>query len=154
MAEAPRDTGSGLFSAFDYLGIAYAGVIMAVPAVALSLWPYIGNGAAIADYPQWSRSMSFAVLGFGPLFHVWNCRSRHLSMFAQRPIWRWPIVLSCLLSAAIMLVAVAAPGLHTILHTVKLSVKDYGLVVVLSALVIPAVEAAKALARWSAARRA
>ena len=143
MKERPRENTTGLFRIYDYLGIAYAGLIMAIPAIALYFFSFNGE----QQTPAWSRAMAFAVLGIGPLFHVWNCRSKDLSLFSQRPILRWPIVAACLSSAALQILFCALPALRPIFHTYPLSIFDWLLVLMMSALVIPMVEIAKAIAR-------
>jgi len=143
MQAAPRRLTEGLFQRIDYLGIVLAGVIMGLLALGLYLvpeWTHHGG-------PEWSRSMAFAVLGFAPLFHVWNCRSRDRSLFAQRPLLPLTLLVAALLSAAVHLASLAVPALRPIFHTHPLSRFDWLLVVLLSVSVLPAVELAKVLGR-------
>jgi Ca2+-transporting ATPase len=91
--------------------------------------------------------MAFAVLGFGPLFHAWNCHSPHLSIFSQRPLLRPPLVVACLLSGVIQLAFIALPALRRIIHAYPLSLRDWLVAGLLSAAVIPAVELSKAVMR-------
>src|SRR5262249_27415083 len=90
MRIAPRRAADGLFQWVDYAGIALAGVIMGVLALGLYMVPQWST--AVSLDPQWARSMAFAVLGIAPMFHVWNCRSRDRSLFAQKPLF--PLTLS------------------------------------------------------------
>lgn len=143
MKQAPRRANLGLFQGIDYLGILLAGVIMGVLALLLYARPWMDRTVD----PQWSRAMAFAVLGFGPLFHVWNCRSRDRSLFMQRPFLTWPLVCACLLSAAVHFVSSGVPALRPVFHTYPLSLMDWLLVVALSASVLPAVELAKLIGR-------
>ena len=89
MHAAPRQQINRLFQRVDYLGIALAGVIMGVLALALHAAP---QWTSLVD-PHKARTLAFALLGFAPLFHVWNCRSREGSMFSQRPLFSRPVVL-------------------------------------------------------------
>jgi Ca2+-transporting ATPase len=143
MRGTPRRATEGLFQRIDYLGIALAGLIMGALALALYLVPiWLGSAE-----PQWSRTMGFAVLGFAPLFHVWNCRSRDRSLFAQRPLLPLSLVGAALLSAGIHFAALAIPALRPIFHTQPLSGLDWLLVLGLSISVLPAVELAKRIGR-------
>ena len=91
--------------------------------------------------------MAFAVLGFAPIFHVWNCRSRDRSLLQQRPLLPLPLVGAALLSAGIHFAALAIPALRPIFHTHPLSGLDWLIVLGLSISVLPAVEVAKRIGR-------
>lgn len=143
MQTPPRRTTAGLFQTLDYAGILLAGVTMGGLALMLYVRPWLDG----AVDPQWSRAMAFAVLGFGPLFHAWNCRSRDRSLFAQRPLLPLALVGACLLSASLHLLSSAVPALRPVFHTFPLSAADWLIVVVLSASILPLIELAKVIGR-------
>jgi len=149
MTQAPRRATDGLFQSIDYLGIALAGVIMGVLALLLYARPWLDR----AVDPQWSRAIAFAVLGFGPLFHAWNCRSRDRSVLVLRPLLPAVLVGACLLSASVHLISSAVPDLRPVFHTYPLASSDWLIVVALSACIVPLIELAKLIGRPVLRRR-
>ncbi len=143
MRAAPRRATERLFAPLDYLGITLAGIVMGLLALGL----YVVPGWRHQVEPQWPRTMAFAVLGFAPLFHVWNCRSRDRSLVAQRPFFTLPLLGAVLLSAGIHLTSLAVPALRPIFHTYPLSLGDWLLVQALSLSILPIIELAKLLGR-------
>ncbi|PSM31966.1 cation-transporting P-type ATPase [Haliangium sp. UPWRP_2] len=143
MQTPPRRSATGLFGTIDYVGILLAGLLMGVFALMLYARPWLDRSVD----PPWSRAMAFAVLGFGPLFHAWNCRSRDRSLFSLRPLLPMPLVGACLLSAGVHLISSAVPALRPVFHTYPLSASDWLIVVVLSASVLPLIELAKLIGR-------
>lgn len=143
MRAAPRQLVNQLFTRIDYLGIGLAGLVMGLLALGLYAAP---QWTLLVD-PHKARTLAFAVLGFAPLFHVWNCRSRDRSLFSQRPLFSVPLIGAALLSGVIHLTSLAVPFLRPIFHTYPLSSMDWLVVVVLSSSIIPAIELSKLLGR-------
>ena len=143
MRAAPRQLVNQLFTRIDYLGIGLAGLVMGLLALGLYAAP---QWTRLVD-PHKARTLAFAVLGFAPLFHVWNCRSRDRSLVAQRPLFSLPLIGAALLSGVIHLTSLAVPFLRPIFHTYPLALMDWLVVVVLSSSIIPAIEISKLLGR-------
>jgi P-type Ca2+ transporter type 2C len=142
MREKPRDTNEGLLNRRDYLGILYVGGIMGAAAVALYvLSPQDEEGLLR------TRALAFSLLALSPLFHAWSCRSPILSAFSSKPLISLPLVLACGASAAIHLVAILVEGLRPVFRTYAMSPNEWMVLLGLSALVVPAVEVAKAIDR-------
>ncbi len=142
MQETPRRTDEGLLGRRDYLGILYVGVIMGVAALVLyAMTPQD------EEHLLQARALAFSVLALSPLFHAWSCRSPILSIFSMRPLMSLPLVLACLASAAIHLVAILVPGLRPVFRTYAVSGDEWLILLGLSALVVPGVEIAKAIDR-------
>jgi Ca2+-transporting ATPase len=150
MQEPPRKPTAGLLSTRDYLGILWVGVWMGAAAIACYLWP---GFAGVADRPRHVRAAAFCLLALSPLFHAFNCRSPRISLFLQRPFVSIPLVVSVVISAGIHLVSVLVPTLWPVFRTGEAGVgymlDGYSWIVtlLLSASIIPAVEAAKAAQR-------
>ncbi|MDI1436690.1 cation-translocating P-type ATPase [Polyangium sorediatum] len=142
MREPPRDTGEGLLNRRDYLGILYVGGIMGAAAIAL----YVLSPQDEQGLLQ-TRALAFSLLALSPLFHAWSCRSPVLSAFSSKPLVSLPLVLACAASAAIHLVAILVPSLRPVFRTYAMSPNEWMILLVLSALVVPAVEIAKAIDR-------
>jgi P-type Ca2+ transporter type 2C len=149
MREPPRNTTEGLLGKRDYLGILYVGGIMGAAALAL-----YGIAPQDEEHLMQARALAFSVLALSPLFHAWSCRSPHQSILAMRPLVSLPLVLACAASALIHLVAILVPALRPVFRTYEVSANEWMLLLGLSALVVPAVEVAKAIERAVRPRRA
>jgi Ca2+-transporting ATPase len=142
MQEPPRPPRERLIVFRDYLGIAYVGSIMGASAVALYfIVPLFGGTLAQA------RALSFSLLALSPLIHSFSCRSPLRSAFSARPRLSRPLLIAVTISASIHLVAVLVPALQPVFKTFPVSATEWALVLGLAALVLPAVEIAKAIDR-------
>ena len=99
--------------------------------------------------PQGPRTLAFSVLAISPLLHAWSCRSPIASLFSARPLVTGALVGAVLVSGAV-LIAVAVPVLRPVFRTDSLGPHDWLMVLLASIAVVPAVECAKAFARWMA----
>jgi len=143
MMEPPRKMSEGLLGAREYLGIVAVGVWMGAAALACYLWPW-GDGVF---GPRHARAIAFSLLALSPLFHAFNCRSATASIVALRPILSTPLVIAVALSAAIHLVAVLVPGLRPVFQTFAMTSTQWGMMLLLSVSIVPAIEILKALQR-------
>ncbi len=150
MTERPRSTREGLLVTRDYLGIAWVGALMGMAAVYLYAWPppYFEPDA------DWSRVMAFVLLAVAPLFHAWSCRSPTASILQQRPAVSLPLLLSCALSAGLVVLSVAVPSLRGVFRTHAMAPSHWVVIVALSLVIVLAVEISKAVYRASTAARA
>ncbi|WP_437303254.1 cation-translocating P-type ATPase [Sorangium sp. So ce388] len=142
MAEAPRPRDEGLLVKRDYLGILYVGAIMGLAAVAL-----YATSEQTEDALLRTRAVAFSLLALSPLFHAWSCRSPVTSIFASKPLVSLPLLLAVAASAAIHLIALLVPALRPVFRTYAMSTNEWMLLLVLSALIVPAVEIAKLVYR-------
>jgi Ca2+-transporting ATPase len=147
MEERPRPPNEGLLGRRDYLGILYVGVCMGAAAITF----YVEGRASEASELQ-ARALAFSLLALSPLFHAWNSRSPTQSLFASKPLVSAPLVVACLASAAIHLVALLVPALRPVFKTYSLTSAEWIRLLLLSAMIIPAVEIAKAIGRALQAR--
>jgi Ca2+-transporting ATPase len=142
MMEPPRKVSAELLGAREYLGILAVGLWMGACAMACYLWPWKD-----ADAPLHARAIAFSLLALSPLFHAFNCRSPTASILALRPLVSRPLVIAVVLSAAIHLVAILVPELRTVFVTFAMSGEEWSVLLLLSASIIPAIEALKFLQR-------
>jgi len=149
MREAPRPVTAPLVGWRDYAGILLVGVVMGSAALMLfwlpSYVPHFFQGATREEQLLEARSMAFTVLAISPLFHAFNCRSTHdsifkVGLFSNRFLWGAVSV-----SAAVHLITIFVPALHPIFKTHWLDSTQWLLVLGLSFLPIPVVEVAKLL---------
>ncbi len=142
MQEKPRSPTEGLLTKRDYLGMLYVGAIMGAAAVLLyALSPQ--DEASLGR----TRAVAFSLLALSPLFHAFSCRSPSHSLFSAKPFLSKPLLIAVMASAAIHLVAVLVPALQPVFKTHDMSQTEWLTLLGLSAIIIPAVEIAKAVYR-------
>jgi Ca2+-transporting ATPase len=142
MREPPRSAREGLLVRRDYLGILYVGGFMGAAAIALYAISPQDEEAMLR-----TRAVAFSLLALSPLFHAWSCRSPIQSLFSAKPLVSLPLLAAVFASAAIHLVAILVPGLRPVFRTYAMSAHEWMVLLVLAALVVPAVEVAKAVYR-------
>jgi Ca2+-transporting ATPase len=143
MKVGPRPTSEGILGARAYGGMFAVGIIMA----ACAMYLYFR-----APTPQMARTMVFSLLAFSPLFHTLNCRSSlssilQVGLFTNRFLW-----LAVGVSGAVQLLTML-PVLRPVFKTAWMNAHEWALVLGLSALPIPLVEAWKAFERIRAGGR-
>jgi Ca2+-transporting ATPase len=141
MSEAPRKAKTGLLTTREYLGISFVGVWMGACAIACYLWPWPYD--AVPEGAVGARSIAFSLLAVSPLFHAINCRSGTASFLSLRPIFPAPLVIACALSFGIHLIAVVVPALRPVFRTFPMGGYEWGVLIALSASIIPAIEVMK-----------
>ncbi len=140
MREPPRARTAGLLSARDWLGMAFVGGWMGAAAMICYLVPLRADDPLAVKH---ARAIAFSLLALSPLFHALNCRSSTASFLAMRPAFPLPLVAAIVLSAAIHLVAVLVPTLRPVFQTFGMNGSEWGLLLALSASIVPAVEGMK-----------
>jgi Ca2+-transporting ATPase len=93
------------------------------------------------------RAIAFSLLALSPLFHAFNCRSATASFLALRPVLPVALVGAVVVSAAIHLIAVLVPELRPVFRTFAMDGRDWVMLLVLSASIVPAVEVMKLVQR-------
>ncbi len=137
MHEPPRAADSSLVGIRDYLGILFVGVVMG----AFTFCIYTSGSCESSS--NGARTMAFTLLALSPLAHAWSCRSPRASIVQQRPVISWPLVIACIVSAAIQLLAVEVRPLRLVFHTDELHRNDWMMIALCAIAVVPAVELAK-----------
>jgi len=141
MSEAPRKANTGLLTSREYLGISFVGVWMGACAIACYLWPWPVE--AVPEGALGARSIAFSLLAVSPLFHAGNCRSGTASVFTLRPMFPAPLVVACLISLGIHLVAILVPALRPVFRTYPMGLYEWGVLVALSFSIVPGMELLK-----------
>ena len=148
MKHAPRGRSSNFFSGGVMSSIIYQGILEAATVLfvywSAIQWPVHNTYDAIhAD----ALTMAFATLGLMQLFHAFNVKSIHQSLFKvgafRNKAFNWAI----LLSFALMLVIFIVPGLNDIFRVAHLDLYQWGIVLGASFAIIPVVEIVKAIQR-------
>ena len=149
MQRPPRHRKESIFADGLGFGIAFQGLIIA----AVTVFSYfIGHrmesGAwGIAESPA-GMTMAFLTLSMVEIFHSFNMRSRHASLFSlkKQNMWLWgTLAFSLLITAAVIFV----PFLNKAFSFTPITLAEYLTAMALALVVIPIVEIEKAIRRWT-----
>jgi Ca2+-transporting ATPase len=149
MRELPRPRSAGLLSVRDWMGIAFVGAWMGAAALVCYVRPMMAHDAMSTKH---GRALAFSLLALSPLWHAFNCRSATASLLSLRPVLPLVLVAAVAASAAIHLVAVLVPTLRPVFQTFPMTAGEWEWLLLLSASILPAVEALKWAQRVSATR--
>jgi P-type Ca2+ transporter type 2C len=144
MREPPRKRTEGLLGSRDWLGIAFVGAWMGGAAMLCYLLPLLPNDPLAARH---ARAIAFSLLALSPLLHAFNCRSATSSLVKLRPLLPRALIAAVAVSAGIHLVAVLVPSLRPVFRTFPMSAREWEVLLVLSASIIPGIEAYKLVLR-------
>ena len=147
MQRPPRHRKESIFAEGLGFDIAFQGLIIA----AVTVFSYFvghrlesGNWA-IAESPA-GMTMAFLTLSMIEIFHSFNMRSRVLSLFSlkKQNLWLWgTLIFSLLITAAVIFI----PFLNSAFSFQPITLTEYLTALALSLVVIPVVEAEKAVRR-------
>ena len=149
MQEPPRSSGTGLMGLREYYGIPFVGAVMGGMAVVL----YVMASGGGTEQMLLARNCAFSLLALSPLMHAFSCRSSISSIVSLRPVISIPLVGAVIISTAIHLVAVLVPPLRPVFKTHWMTALEWSQVLMLSAVIIPAMEMIKAVTRALERRR-
>lgn len=144
MSHKPRGRNSNLFSGGVFSSIIYQGILEAATVLwvywSAIQWPvHAGYDAIHAD----ALTMAFATLGLMQLFHAFNVKSVHQSLFKVGPFKNKSFNWAILLSFFLMMVIIIVPGLNDIFKVAHLDLYQWAIVVGSSFAIIPIVEIVK-----------
>jgi P-type Ca2+ transporter type 2C len=145
MREPPRKRTGSLLGARDWLGMAFVGAWMGGAAILCYLLPLRPDDPLAVKH---ARAIAFSLLALSPLLHAFNCRSATASILSLRPVLPLALVSAVALSAGMHLVAVLVPSLRPVFQTFEMSPREWTVLLLLSASIIPAVELMKLGQRW------
>jgi len=144
MKQPPRGRQSNFFSGgvlggILYQGLLEGGITLFVYWMAITYPVHQAASLAHAD----ALTMAFATLGLIQLFHAFNSKSIHGSIFTvglfKNKFFNWAIVIAFALLAMTILV----PGLNSVFHVATLNLFQWGVVLGASAMMIVIVEIVK-----------
>ncbi|MDT2816175.1 cation-translocating P-type ATPase [Vagococcus carniphilus] len=144
----PRGRSSDLFSggvlsSIVYQGILEAGITLGVYLFAISHPVHSGYDAIHAD----ALTMSYATLGLIQLFHAFNVKSVHDSLFKVGAFRNKTFNYAVLLSFALLAATIVVPGFNDVFRVEHLDVHQWLLVFGASFSIIPIVEIVKFVQR-------
>jgi len=140
MKRAPRPPQESIFAHGMWQHILWVGLFIGGISIAAMAW------AISRDAVYW-QTMVFTVLTVSQLFHSMAVRSETASIFKIGLFSNLPMLGAVLLTLVMQLIVIYTPALNTIFHTQPLPVFDLVLCLLLSSLVLFAVEIEKWLVR-------
>lgn len=149
MTYKPRGRNSNLFSggvlsSVIYQGILQGGITLFVYAMAIQFPVHAGDYNAIhAD----ALTMSFATLGLIQLFHAFNVKSIHQSLFKVGPFRNKQFNLAIVVSFLLLAATIVIPGFNNLFHVSHLDGYQWAIVGISSFMIIPIVEVVKFVQR-------
>ncbi|MGI6214063.1 MAG: calcium-translocating P-type ATPase, PMCA-type [Christensenellales bacterium] len=146
MKYPPRKSGASLFAGEMGINIVVQGVFQTILVLAAFL---IGNyllAAGIADHTI-PMTMAFVTLCLIQLFHSFNMRSARQSLFSSNPFENSYINKAFLTGILLLFAVVMVPFLNSIFNTVMLNLTQWLICLGCAVLIIPLVEAQKAVMR-------
>ena len=136
----------GVFQAIIYQGLLEGGITLAVYALAITFPVHQASGLAHAD----ALTMAYATLGMIQLFHAFNVKSVHQSIFTvgffKNKAFNWAVLASFILLAATIMI----PGLNGLFHVSHLDLYQWGIVLAASFMLVVIVEIVKFFQRRAA----
>ena len=155
MKRAPRESKEGIFAGGLGVAVVYQGALVTLITLASYFigrdWlAELHHAEAIAagtySAEMLGTSMAFLTLSMAEIFHAFNMRSLHGSIFKMKTqnLWLWGAgILSFLLTTAVIEIDFLAQA-FSLAH---LDAMEYGIALLLAILVIPIVEIAKLITR-------
>lgn len=148
MQHKPRGRNSNLFSGGVLSSIIYQGILEAASVLfvywSAIQWPV---HTTYQEIHSDALTMAFATLGLMQLFHAFNVKSVHQSLFKVGPFRNKSFNWAILLSFVLMMVIIIVPGLNDVFRVAHLDGYQWGIVIGVSFAIIPVVEIVKLFQR-------
>ncbi|WDF83440.1 cation-translocating P-type ATPase [Lacticaseibacillus pabuli] len=144
MKQKPRGRSSsflsgGVGSAIIWQGILEGALTLGVYWLAITFPVHTANAAIHAD----ALTMAYVTLGLIQLFHAFNVKTLHQSLFKIKPFSNKSFNWAILIAAAALAVTVLIPGLSGVFHVTSLDLLQWGMVIGAGILMILIVEIVK-----------
>ncbi len=143
MAHKPRKNGGSLFSGETGISIFIQGFMQ----TALVLASYFIGDLLLGNEHIEAMTMAFLTLCFIQLFHSFNMKSFHTTLFSKKAFAnKWlnvSFIVGALLTASVVLI----PGLNTLFDTASINLAEWGVALGCAVLIIPCVEIQKIFLR-------
>ncbi len=147
MEKPPRKSNEGIFAGGLGFDVALSGVIITLITIGAYLYGYYRefNMFGIGESEK-GITFAFLTLSFVEIFHSYNLRSRHKSVFSMKSQNRWllgAMALSFLLTLGVTFI----PFLKSAFDIQNVSVVEFGIIILLSVSIIPIMEIIKLIQR-------
>lgn len=147
MKRKPREAREGIFSGGVGFNVAFQGIMVTVITLAAYfIGHYIESGKwEIVNSPD-GMTMAFLALSMAEIFHSFNMRSLHKSIFSMKGQNKY-LLAAMLISLICTTAVIYVPFLANAFGFEHISILEYGVSLLLAALVIPIVEIVKKIQR-------
>lgn len=129
MQHKPRDPREGIFARGLGFKIVSRGLLIGIVSLAAFIIAFQND----MEQLTYARTFAFTTLVVAQLIHVFDCRSDE-SIFVRNPFKNMYLVFAVLSSMLLLLVVIYWEVLQPIFHTMPLSISDWILILVLSAI--------------------
>ncbi|RLQ95798.1 cation-translocating P-type ATPase [Falsibacillus albus] len=129
MKRKPRHHKEGVFARGLGWKVVSRGFLIGVSTLMAFVTIYHRN----PDQLAYAQTIAFATLVLAQLIHVFDCRSEK-SVFARNPFGNWYLVGAVISSLLLMLIVIYTPALQPIFHTVPIIMRDWLLIIGMSAI--------------------
>jgi Ca2+-transporting ATPase len=139
MKRMPRDPKESILNAELFLSICQIIPIMLFATMSLFVWKLYVVGTSLI----YAQTFAFAAITVMSLFHTYNSRSMHTSIFKNQHT-NWLLHIGNALSVIGLLVVIYIPGLQSLFGTVPLLLLDWVLILAGSVVILLYIELQKA----------
>ncbi|OZU90378.1 ATPase [Virgibacillus indicus] len=129
MKRSPRNPREGVFARGLGYKIISRGILIGIVTLIAFMVTYQNN----PDNLIYGQTVAFTTLVMAQLIHVFDCRSEH-SIFSRNPFENVYLLLAVISSLLLLLVVIYWEPLQPIFHTTFLGVRDWMLIIAMSAL--------------------
>ncbi|WP_077358274.1 calcium-translocating P-type ATPase, SERCA-type [Virgibacillus halodenitrificans] len=129
MKKVPRNPREGVFARGLGYKIITRGIVIGIVTLLAFIITYQNN----PDNLVYGQTMAFTTLVMAQLIHVFDCRSEH-SVFSRNPFENMYLVFAVISSLLLVLIVIYWKPLQPIFHTTSLNLRDWMLILGLSAL--------------------
>ncbi len=141
MKQKPRNPKEGLLNYYMLLKIGHVMAIVVLGTLSLFFWEIVIKKGS---FPR-AQTIAFATLICFELFHVFNAKSFHESIFSSKIFNNPSLIVGIMISIVMMLFAIYFPPMQDLLHTVPLEPLDWVSIVFVSSMVLMFIEIEKAI---------
>ena len=143
MRRAPRRKNEGIFAGGLGLSVALHGVFLTVLTL---ISCYVGIRLGGEEGPAQGTTMAFLTLSMAEIFHAYNARSMHGSIFHLKShnMVLWAAMIG---SLALTTIVLYVPGVKDLFNFTHISFVEYAISLGIAFLIIPMVEIQKAIVR-------
>ncbi|MEM4756323.1 MAG: HAD-IC family P-type ATPase, partial [Candidatus Woesearchaeota archaeon] len=141
MHQKPRDPKEPLLSSYILLKIFVLAPLLFLGSFSLFLWELFYHSSSV----EYARTVAFAAVIMFELFHAFNARSMHTTIFNKNFFANRMIFVTVLFSFFLLLLAIYTPVGQEVFHTEPLSAGTWIAIVLVSSLVVVISEIIKLL---------
>jgi Ca2+-transporting ATPase len=145
MQKEPRDPDEPILTKRDLLNIGVTGIIITIGtlgAFVVGLNLGLKLGLLWGEQIIYAQTFTFLTLSLFQFFNVFLCRERAKSIF-KRPSMNKFLIVSVVLSIGFLVLILYLPGLADIFHLYPIGFMEWGIIILISATIVPLVEGFK-----------